>query len=150
MSGKVYLKNRLPAILVNLLGMTALALFLMAGGTGLSGIVLILTVWLLVLAGYLTVSYVAQKRYLDQYVCKCEIFVNFYPDSELSDLFFSSHFSGLLLFSSSKVSYVTGTYICRTTNILIMYWNYTVHGTYLLLPFIFNLIERQIRFRSLR
>ena len=47
MSGKVYLKNRLPAILVNLLGMTALALFLMAGGTGLSGIVLILTVWLL-------------------------------------------------------------------------------------------------------
>lgn len=65
MSGKVYLKNRLPAILVNLLGMTALALFLMAGGTGLSGIVLILTVWLLVLAGYLTVSYVAQKRYLD-------------------------------------------------------------------------------------
>ena len=65
MSGKVYLKNRLPAILVNLLGMTALALFLMAGGTGLSGIVLILTVWLLVLAGYFTVSYVAQKRYLD-------------------------------------------------------------------------------------
>lgn len=65
MSGKVYLKNRLPAILVNLLGMTTLALFLMAGGTGLSGIVLILTVWLLVLAGYLTVSYVAQKRYLD-------------------------------------------------------------------------------------
>ena len=65
MSGKVYLKNRLPAILVNLLGMTALALFLMAGGTGLSGIVLILTVWLLVLAGYFMVGYVAQKRYLD-------------------------------------------------------------------------------------
>ena len=65
MSGKVYLKNRLPAILVNLLGMTTLALFLMAGGTGLSSIILILTVWLLVLAGYLTVSYVAQKRYLD-------------------------------------------------------------------------------------
>ncbi len=37
MSGKVYLKNRLPAILVNLLGMTALALFLMAGRDGLSG-----------------------------------------------------------------------------------------------------------------
>ena len=65
MSGKVYLKNRLPAILVNLLGMTAMALFLMAGGAGLSGIVLILTVWLLVLAGYFTVSYVTQKRYLD-------------------------------------------------------------------------------------
>ena len=55
-----------------------------------------------------------------QYVCKCEIFVNFYPDSELSDLFFQPIFSGLLIFSPAKVSYVTGTYICRTTDILMI------------------------------
>ena len=42
-------------------------------------------------------------------------------------------FSGLLIFSPAKASYITGTYICRTTDILMINWNYTVHGTYLLL-----------------
>ena len=60
---------------------------------------------------------------------------------ELSDLFFHSYFSGLFIFSPAKVSFITGTNICRTTDILMINWNYTVHGTYLLLPFIFNLIK---------
>ena len=49
MSGKLYLKNRLPIILLNLLGVLALSLFLLAAGNDIQTVLLILGVWILVL-----------------------------------------------------------------------------------------------------
>lgn len=43
-----------------------------------------------------------------------------HPDfSTLRSFSFHSDFSGSLIFSTAKVSYITGTSICRTTDILI-------------------------------
>ena len=50
MNGKQYLKNQLPVILINLLGMLALALFLIASGNSIQTVLFILVVWLIVLA----------------------------------------------------------------------------------------------------
>lgn len=66
MSGKQYLKNSLPAILINLLGMTALALFLAAGGVGIQMILFIAIVWVITVASYLSVVYFSRKKYLDK------------------------------------------------------------------------------------
>ena len=49
MSGKQYLKNQLPVILVNLLGMLALALFLIASDNPIQTVLFILAVWSIVL-----------------------------------------------------------------------------------------------------
>ena len=49
MNGKQYLKNQLPVILINLLGMLALALFLIASGNSIQTVLFILVVWLIVL-----------------------------------------------------------------------------------------------------
>ena len=66
MSGRQYLKNQLPVILVNLLGMLALALFLIASGNTLQTILFILVVWLIVLASCLLLFYLSRKKYLDK------------------------------------------------------------------------------------
>ena len=66
MNGKQYLKNSLPVILINLLGMTALALFLSAGGVGIQTILLIAAVWVSTVVCYLNVVYFSRKRYLDK------------------------------------------------------------------------------------
>ena len=57
MNGKQYLKNSLPVILINLLGMTALALFLSTGGVGIQMILLIAAVWVITVVCYLSVVY---------------------------------------------------------------------------------------------
>lgn len=49
MSGKQYLKNQLPIILINLLGMLALALFLIASDNPIQTVLFILAVWSIVL-----------------------------------------------------------------------------------------------------
>ena len=49
MSGKQYLKNQLPVILINLLGMLALALFLIASDNPIQTVLFILAVWSIVL-----------------------------------------------------------------------------------------------------
>ena len=66
MSGKLYLKNHLPVILVNLLGALMLALFLLAAGNAIQTVLLILAVWVLVLAMYLAACYVFRKKRLDK------------------------------------------------------------------------------------
>lgn len=66
MSGRQYLKNQLPVILVNLLGMLALALFLIASGNTLQTILFLLVVWLIVLASCLLLFYLSRKKYLDK------------------------------------------------------------------------------------
>lgn len=66
MSGRPYLKNQLPVILINLLGMLALALFLIASGNPFQTVLFILAVWLLVLISSLLFFYFSRKKYLDK------------------------------------------------------------------------------------
>lgn len=66
MNGKQYLKNQLPVILINLLGMLALALFLIASGNSIQTVLFILVVWLIVLASCLLFFYFSRKKYLDK------------------------------------------------------------------------------------
>lgn len=66
MSGRQYLKNQLPCILIHLLGMLALALFLMASGNPIQTVLFILAVWLMVLALWLLLSYFARRKHLNQ------------------------------------------------------------------------------------
>ena len=66
MNGKQYLKNQLPVILINLLGMLALALFLIASGNNIQTVLFILVVWLIVLASCLLFFYSSRKKYLDK------------------------------------------------------------------------------------
>ena len=66
MNGKQYFKNQLPVILINLLGMLALALFLIASGNGIQTVLFILVVWLIVLASCLLLFYFSRKKYLNK------------------------------------------------------------------------------------
>ena len=66
MSGRKYLKNQLPVILVNLLGMLALALFLTAGGNGIQTVLFVLGVWLIILVSCLLLFYYSRKKHLDK------------------------------------------------------------------------------------
>ena len=66
MSGKQYLKNQLPVILINLLGMLALALFLTASDNPFPAVLFILTVWSMVLVLSLLIFYFSRKKYLNK------------------------------------------------------------------------------------
>ena len=66
MSGKLYLKNQIPAILVNLIGMLALALFLFANGNQFQTVLFIFIIWFIILTTYLSAVYYVRKRYLNQ------------------------------------------------------------------------------------
>lgn len=65
MSGRQYLKNQLPVILINLIGMLALSLFLIANGNPVSVILFMITVWLAVVIFCFIIFYFPRKRYLD-------------------------------------------------------------------------------------
>ncbi len=64
MSGKQYLKNQLPLILINLLGVLALSLFLIATGNNIQSVLFISIVWAAVVISCLTISYSIRKKYL--------------------------------------------------------------------------------------
>ena len=66
MSGKRYLINQIPVSLVNLMGMLALALFLLASGNQFQTVLFIFMVWFIILTTYLSVVYFVRKRYLNQ------------------------------------------------------------------------------------
>ena len=66
MSSKQYWKNQLPVILINLLGMLALALFLIASGNGIETVLFVLVVWLIILISCLLLFYYSRKKYLDK------------------------------------------------------------------------------------
>lgn len=85
MDGKKYLTNKLPAILINLLGMLFLSVFLMAGGSEGHSILLILTVWILVLGCYLTASYYTRRKYLDRLLAMTEQLEERYLIAEVMD-----------------------------------------------------------------
>ena len=61
MSGKQYLKNQLPVILINLLGMLALALFLIASDNPIQTVLFILAVWSIVLV-YLCWHFISHEK----------------------------------------------------------------------------------------
>ena len=64
MSGKQYLKNQLPVILINLLGMLALALFLIASDNPIQTVLFILAVWSMdkIFAQYVPLQEMRSKR----------------------------------------------------------------------------------------
>lgn len=63
MIGTQYLKNQLPVLLLNILGMVMLGLFLLAAGNSLQTVLLIGIIWMMIAAAYLTIVYfVRQKR----------------------------------------------------------------------------------------
>ncbi len=66
MSGTQYLKNQLPALLLNLLGMVVLGLFLLAVDNSLQTVLLIGVTWMIVAAAYLTIIYFARKKRLNR------------------------------------------------------------------------------------
>lgn len=66
MSGKLYVKNHLPLILLNLLGALALSLFLLATGNAIQTVLFILITWMLVLILCLTICYLSRKKRLDK------------------------------------------------------------------------------------
>ncbi len=62
MSGKQYLKNKIPVIFVNLMGMLALALFLFANGNQFQTVLFIFAVWFIILITYLSVVYAGYDK----------------------------------------------------------------------------------------
>ena len=66
MNPKQYLKNQIPVILINLLGMLALALFLIASGNPVQTVLFILAVWSFVLILCLLSFYFSRKKYLNK------------------------------------------------------------------------------------
>lgn len=72
MNGKQYLENQLLVLLLNLLGVLALAVFLIAIGTSSESIVLIALVWMGVVFCYLAVSFFIQKRHCETLLAMAE------------------------------------------------------------------------------
>ena len=65
MNWKRYIKDLLPAIFVNLVGILALVSFLLANGNSIDTIVLIVVTWSIVLLFYVLASCYRRKKYLD-------------------------------------------------------------------------------------
>ena len=66
MNGKQYWKDKLPFLIINVICMVLLSLFLFIIGNSMDSIILILSVWLLILAVGLLLSYQKQKKQLDK------------------------------------------------------------------------------------
>lgn len=66
MNWKRYIRSMLPAFFVNLSGMLALGLFLLAVGNSIDTVVLILTAWITVLLIYVLAGCCSRKKYLDK------------------------------------------------------------------------------------
>lgn len=64
MSGKLFLKNQLPVLLMNLTGMLALVLFLNANGNPAPVSLLVVVVWIAVIILYFTTLYFTRKKHL--------------------------------------------------------------------------------------
>ncbi len=66
MSGKQYLKNQLPVILINLLGMLVLALFLIASDNPIQTVLFIFAVWSIVLVFYLCWHFIFTRKKISE------------------------------------------------------------------------------------
>lgn len=72
MNGKQYLKNQLPVIFINLLGLLILSLFLAACGNPAPVILFICAVWLSVMVFCLAVSGLARRKHLNRLLAMAE------------------------------------------------------------------------------
>ena len=96
MRGGQYLKDQLPVLMINLLGMLALALFLMANGNGLQIVLFILAVWLLVLVLCLLSFYFSRKKYLNRLLNMTEQFDQvFYQIMKMAEKSMLERISGI-------------------------------------------------------
>ena len=86
MSSKQYLKNQLHVILLNILGVLALALFLIAIGTSIHAISLIALVWIVVVFCYLTILYFNRKRHLNELLAMIDQLEEKYLLPEVMDM----------------------------------------------------------------
>lgn len=86
MSSKQYLKNQLHVILLNILGVLALALFLIAIGTSIHAISLIALVWIVVVFCYLTILYFNRKRHLNELLAMIDQLEEKYLPPEVMDM----------------------------------------------------------------
>lgn len=85
MSGILYLKNQLPALLLHLLCMAAAFLFLTFSGSQAESILFLLMLWAIVLAAAMAVSYQLRRRKLNRLLQMCENLKERYLISELME-----------------------------------------------------------------
>lgn len=63
MNWKRYVKNLMPAMLINLAGMVALTLFLLANGSSIDAVVFIAGVWFWVFVIYIVVRLLEKTKF---------------------------------------------------------------------------------------
>lgn len=83
MSGKLYLKNQLPVILINVSGMAALAVFLLINKNSADSIIFIIFVWTSVMFGCFAVNYFLRKKQLNKLMMLAEELEEKYLIAEL-------------------------------------------------------------------
>lgn len=86
MSKKVYLKNKLPVVILNVLCMIMLTLFLLINGNSIDSITIILFTWLLVLSGNTAISYRNRKNQMGKLLRLTEQLDEQYLIAELMSL----------------------------------------------------------------
>lgn len=85
MNGKIYLKNQLPLLVLNLLAMTGLSCFLYFNGNSEDVIGFILLVWVLLLAGWQSAAYRHRKKQLEKLLFMAEQLEERYLISEVME-----------------------------------------------------------------
>lgn len=85
MNGKLYWKQQFPLLFLNFACMIMLALFLWINGNSTDGIVLILLVWALILAGCLLKTYFSRKAQMDRLLEMAEQLEERYLISEVME-----------------------------------------------------------------
>lgn len=83
MSGKQYIKNQLPVILLHLAGILALSLFLAVSGSSLQSILFLCIVWMLVVTCYLTAVFFYRSRHLNRLLSMAELLEERYLIAEV-------------------------------------------------------------------
>lgn len=86
MSGRIYLKDRLPFLLVNLLCMAAACMFLRFNAIPADSLLFLLFLWAIVLAAGTSASFLIRKRRLESLLQMCENLEERYLISELMDV----------------------------------------------------------------
>lgn len=86
MNRKLYWKQQLPLLFLHFVCMIALALFLRINGNSTDGIILILLIWGLILAGYLLKSYLYRKAQMNKLLGLVEQLEERYLISEVMEI----------------------------------------------------------------
>lgn len=121
---KQYLRNQLPVIFIHVLGMLALALFLLANGNAVQTVLFILMVWLLVLLSYLVIVCCMQKTRLNKLlgvwfglpvlvaVIVAAVVIAYFVQSISAEISAYIGVTALLLQAGTTVSILAGLFLC--------------------------------------